>query len=88
MPKREQLPSSSNPAQGDEIFGATYSVISHEEKLKIVGISELDPDSLRGNARARVFLPVKLAESLHVLQSGGIRDYYAGGQQTRPRTPP
>jgi putative ABC transport system permease protein len=72
--EREQLPSSSNPAQGDEIFGATYSVISHEEKLKIVGISELDPDSLRGNARARVFLPVKLAESLHVLQSGGIRD--------------
>jgi putative ABC transport system permease protein len=69
------MPSGSDGAsRTDEVFGSTYSVISHEEKLKIVGVSELDPDSLRGNARARVFLPVKLAQSLHVLQSGGIRD--------------
>ena len=73
--EREELPSGAEgPSQTDDMFGATYSVISHEEKLKIVGVSELDPDSLRGNARARVFLPVKLAQSLHVLQSGGIRD--------------
>jgi putative ABC transport system permease protein len=73
--ERQELPASGRePGQSDELFGATYSVISHEEKLKVVGLTELDPDSLRGNARARVFLPVKLAESLHVLQSGGIRD--------------
>jgi putative ABC transport system permease protein len=73
--EREELPSgAAGASQTDDMFGATYSVISHEEKLKIVGVSELDPDSLRGNARARVFLPVKLAQSLHVLQSGGIRD--------------
>jgi putative ABC transport system permease protein len=73
--EREELPAAGGESgQADEVFGATYSVISHDEKLKIVGISELDPDSLRGNARARVFLPVKLAQSLHVLQSGGIRD--------------
>jgi putative ABC transport system permease protein len=73
--ERQELPNAGGEsAQADEMLGATYSVISHEEKLKIVGVSELDPDSLRGNARARVFLPVKLAESLHVLQSGGIRD--------------
>jgi putative ABC transport system permease protein len=73
--ERQEMPSGSDGAsRTDEVFGSTYSVISHEEKLKIVGVSELDPDSLRGNARARVFLPVKLAQSLHVLQSGGIRD--------------
>jgi putative ABC transport system permease protein len=73
--ERQELPAAGGPlGQADEMFGSTYSVISHEEKLKIVGVSELDPDSLRGNARARVFLPVKLAQSLHVLQSGGIRD--------------
>lgn len=73
--ERQEMPTGPGSAsQSDEVFGSTYSVISHEEKLKIVGVSELDPDSLRGNARARVFLPVKLAQSLHVLQSGGIRD--------------
>lgn len=51
-----------------------YSVVSREQKLKIVGISDLDPDSLRGAARARVFLSLKLAESLHVMQSSDLRD--------------
>ncbi len=73
--ERQELPTpAGSPANDDDVFGATYSVVSHEEKLKIVGISELDPDSLRGNARARVFLPVKLVESLHVLQSRAVRD--------------
>ena len=34
---------------------SSYSVISREQKLKIVGISDLDPDSMRGAARARCF---------------------------------
>jgi putative ABC transport system permease protein len=49
--------------------GAAYSVISRQQPLTIVGISDLDPDSLRGPGRARVFIPVKLAESLHVMQT-------------------
>jgi ABC-type antimicrobial peptide transport system permease subunit len=72
--QREQSSGSGPSGRSDEMFSATYSVLSREEKLKIVGVSELDPDSLRGNARARVFLPVKLAQSLRILQSGGIRD--------------
>jgi putative ABC transport system permease protein len=54
--------------------GAAYSVVSRELKLKIVGICDLDPDSMRGQARARVFLPLKLAESLHVMQTSNSRD--------------
>jgi putative ABC transport system permease protein len=72
--ERQEMSVPAGPEKTDDMFGATYSVDSREEKLKIVGVSELDPDSLRGNARARVFLPVKLVESLHVLQSGSIRD--------------
>jgi len=51
-----------------------YSVISREATLKIVGVSDLDPDSMRGQARARVFLPLKLAQNLHVMQPSDLRD--------------
>jgi putative ABC transport system permease protein len=53
---------------------AAYSVISHEQTLKIVGVADLDPDSMRGAARARVFMPLKLAQDLHVMQPSDLRD--------------
>lgn len=59
---------------GSDQTGAAYSVISRELRLKIAGICDLDPDSMRGQARARVFLPLKLAESLHMMQSSNMRD--------------
>ena len=64
------LPSGNSQATG----GAAYSVVSREQTLKIVGISELDPDAMRGQGRARVFMPLKLAESLHVMQPSDLRD--------------
>ena len=57
-----------------EISGASYSVISKEQKLKIVGIADLDPESMRGPTRARVFLPLRLAEDLHVMQPTDLRE--------------
>ena len=57
---------------------AAYSVISREQRLKIVGISDLDPDSMRGAARARVFLPLKLAQDLRVMQPSDVRDNMRG----------
>ncbi|MBZ5681150.1 MAG: ABC transporter permease [Acidobacteriia bacterium] len=56
------------------LSGAAYSVVSREQKLKIVGISDLDPESLRGPMRAKVFLPLKLGESLHVMQPTDLRE--------------
>lgn len=56
------------------LTGAAYSVISREQKLTIVGVADLDPESLRGPARARVFLPLKLAEGLHVMQPTDLRE--------------
>jgi putative ABC transport system permease protein len=58
----------------DDFTGAAYSVVSRELKLKIVGVADLDPESMRGPTRARVFLPLKLAESLHVMQPTDLRE--------------
>jgi putative ABC transport system permease protein len=61
-------------AAGDSVPGAAYSVISREQKLKIVGVADLDPESLRGPMRAKVFLPLRLAEGLHVMQPTDLRE--------------
>ena len=58
----------------ETLAAAAYSVISREQKLKIVGVSDLDPESMRGPTRARVFLPLKLAESLNVMQPTDLRE--------------
>jgi putative ABC transport system permease protein len=53
---------------------ASYSVISHEVPLTIVGVTDLDPDSMRGAARARVFIPQQLIESMHPMQAYDMRN--------------
>jgi putative ABC transport system permease protein len=52
---------------------ASYSVISRELPLTIVGVTDLDPDNL-GGAQARAFLPQKLLENLHAMQAYDFRD--------------
>ncbi len=64
----------SDNADSQDLLGAAYSVVSREIKLKIVGVADLDPESMRGPTRARVFLPLKLAESLHVMQPTDLRE--------------
>jgi len=63
-----------SPAVGGDLVGATYSVVSREQTLKIVGVSDQDPETMRGPMRAKVFLPLKLAESLHVMQPTDLRE--------------
>jgi putative ABC transport system permease protein len=64
---------SANSAENNPA-SAAYSVVSREATLKIVGVCDLDPDSMRGQARARIFLPLKLAQDLHVMQPSDLRD--------------
>ncbi len=68
-PKAELVPESNGLSDT-----TSYSIASHELKLKIVGVTDLDPDSMRGPVRARVLLPLKLVESLHVVQPNALRD--------------
>jgi putative ABC transport system permease protein len=72
-PSKSANDNSKAPAD-QTLAGAAYSVISREQKLKIVGVADLDPESMRGPTRARVFLPLKLAESLHVMQPTDLRE--------------
>lgn len=71
-----------NQAEGD-IAAASYSVVLRQQKLTIVGVSDLDPESMRGPTRAKVFLPLQLAESLHVMQPTDLREisHSANGDQ-------
>jgi putative ABC transport system permease protein len=71
--ERTTAPSSSAVSGSVASDSAAYSVVSRERVLKIVGLTDLDPDSLRGTGRARVFMPLKLAQDLHVVQSN-LRD--------------
>lgn len=61
-------------AGGGDGNSASYSVISRELPLTIVGVTDLDPDSMGGGAQARVFLPQNLIESLHAMQAYDFRD--------------
>ncbi len=75
--QRETTPTHGNASDEDgknSLVGTAYSVVSRELKLKIVGISDLDPETMRGPTRARVFLPIKLAESLRVMQPTDLRE--------------
>jgi putative ABC transport system permease protein len=80
----EKDPQPANPNPLSDSPSAAYSVVSHEQTMKIVGVCDLDPDSMRGQARARIFLPLKLAQALHVVQPSDLRDTIslAGGAPT------
>ncbi len=84
--QRESVPAQPTPLQpdagsNDSVAGAEYSVVSREQKLKIVGVSDLDPESMRGPMRGKVFIPLKRAESLHVMQAADVRDLSHAGDQ-------
>lgn len=64
----------SDEATSNSVAGASYSVISREQKLKIVGVCDLDPESMRGPMRGRLFIPLKLAESFHVMGMADLRE--------------
>ena len=76
----QRAPSSTQPSlpsassADSNLEAAAYSVVSREQKLKIIGVADLDPESMRGPTRAKVFLPLKLAESLHVMQPTDLRE--------------
>jgi putative ABC transport system permease protein len=74
LPRADNKVSKDHSSNEQSAPSAAYSVVSRELKLKIVGVADLDPESMRGPTRARVFLPLKLAESLHVMQPTDLRE--------------
>lgn len=69
-----QPPAAGSAGPGSDFAGASYSVVPREQTLKIVGVSDLDPESMRGPTRAKVFIPLRFAETLHVMQPTDLRE--------------
>jgi hypothetical protein len=61
-------------ASGAAEPAASFSVVPRERKLRIVGITDQDPDGIRGASGARVFLPLQMVESLHIMLPSGMRE--------------
>ena len=62
------------PASAGTADSGGYSVVSHQQVLKIVGVIDVDPESMRGPGRARIFMPLKFAQNLHVMLPSDLRD--------------
>lgn len=61
-----------------------FSVVPHEEKLRIVGIVSTEPEGgFGGFGRSRVFIPLAVAETLSVTQVNDLRDVLNGSSKTR-----
>jgi putative ABC transport system permease protein len=59
----------------DEMVTSGFSVVRKTKELKVVGIVDVDPEAaLRSFARARLFIPVKVAETLDVMQGSELRE--------------
>ena len=52
---------------------AAFSVLARERKLRIVAVTDQDPEGMRGAAGARVFIPLQMVENLHVMLPSGLR---------------
>jgi len=64
--------SASSDASGAAM--ASFSVVPRERELRIVGVTDQEPDGLRGASGARVFVPLQFLEDLHVMVPAGMRD--------------
>ncbi len=53
---------------------AAVCLVPHETKIRIVGIIDQDPDSMRGQQGGRVFIPLQYAQSLHVMLPSELRE--------------
>jgi putative ABC transport system permease protein len=52
---------------------APFSVVPRERKLRIVAVTDQDPEGMRGASGARVFIPLQMVENLHVMLPPGLR---------------
>ncbi len=59
---------------GESSSSASFSVLSRETKLRISGITDQDPEGMKGGGRGRIFLPLKFAQDLHVMVPSDLRE--------------
>ncbi|HEV2221621.1 MAG TPA: ABC transporter permease [Candidatus Acidoferrales bacterium] len=70
--------------RGESSAGGGFSVVPHEEKLRIVGIISTEPEGGFGAfGRSRVFIPLAVAETLSATQVNDLRDVLNSSNKTR-----
>lgn len=77
-------PTANGTGRGIDSALAAFSVIPQTRTLRIVGVIEGDPDSLRGAGRARVFIPLEYAQKLNIMTPSDLRE--GGGLTDRAYT--
>ena len=81
-PAARQAPSG-QPVSGEPLYRGAFTVAAREKKLRIVAVTDQDPEGMRGIAGARMFVPLQMIESLHVMLPSGPR----GGEPDFSSTP-
>jgi putative ABC transport system permease protein len=71
--------------QMDEMMSGGISIVSREKKLRVAGITESDPSaSIGGFGGGRVFVPLRVAEALHVAQPTDVAEFVREGGSGEP----
>jgi putative ABC transport system permease protein len=87
--QRQDTPASDPPKpkdidqEMDEMMSGGISIQSKEKKLRVVGVTESDPSAASGGfANGRLFIPLQVAEDLHVAQPTDVMEFgRAGGSR-------
>ncbi len=71
--------------QLDEMMSGGISIVSREKKLRIAGIIESDPSAgIGGFGGGRVFIPLQVAEQLHVAGPNDVQEFVRAGGSGKP----
>ncbi len=69
----------------DDMLSGGISIASRETKLRIVGVTESDPSAASGGfASGRLFIPLRVAEGLHVAQPTDVMEFGRAGGSLKP----
>jgi putative ABC transport system permease protein len=65
--------------------GGGISIVSHDKKLRIVGVIDTDPSAgVGGFGGGRVFIPLKTAQEMRPAQGGDVGEFVRAGGSAKP----
>jgi putative ABC transport system permease protein len=71
--------------QLDEMMSGGISIVSKEKKLRIAGVIESDPSAgIGGFGGGKVFIPLGVAEQLHVAGPNDVQEFVRAGGSGKP----
>jgi putative ABC transport system permease protein len=71
--------------QLDEMMSGGISIVSREKKLRIAGVIESDPSAgIGGFGGGKVFVPLQVAEQLHVAGPNDVQEFVRAGGSGKP----